>query len=108
MEQQSFTQRSKSAFARLLVFLLIVGLGSAVVFLLSQLNARTFTLQVSDNSLVVMKGRLFPTGMERYHPADPSLKDAYAPIPLEGTGIGSLSEQHFTERDDLDRALFDV
>src|SRR5712664_3369665 len=108
MEQRPLIRRTTSALTRLVVVLLIFGLGGAVVFLISQLNARTFRVEVIDNNLVITKGRLFPIGGEPYRPADPALKEAYAAIPLEGTGIGTLAELRFNDRDDLDRALFDV
>jgi hypothetical protein len=103
-----FGRRATSAFTRLLVTLLILGLGGAVGFLLSQLNARTFTLAQESGHLVVMKGRMLPTGAAPYRPGDARLADAYAPIPLEGRDVSSLMEQRFTERDELDRALFPV
>jgi hypothetical protein len=106
--QQSFGRRATSAFTRLLVTLLILGLGGAVVFLLSQLNARTFTLAQENGHLVVMKGRMLPTGSVPYRPGDARQADTYAPIPLEGRDVSSLLEQKFTERDELDRALFPV
>jgi hypothetical protein len=103
-----FGRRATSAFTRLLVTLLILGLGAGVVFLLSQLNARTFTLAQENGHLVVLKGRMLPTGAAPFRPGDARLADAYAPIPLEGRDVSSLTEQRFTERDELDRALFPV
>ena len=93
---------------KLVIVLLLLGMGGAVAFLLSQLNARTYSVQVVDGSLVVMKGRMFPIGFEPYRPLDPAMRDAYAPIPLDGSSPGNLPEARFTERDELDRALFDV
>jgi hypothetical protein len=91
---------------RLLTFFLILGLGGAVAFLLAQLNARTFTLAQEAGSLVVLKGRNLPVGSVPYRPSDPKLTDAYAPIPLEGADVTALLEQRFSEREELDRALF--
>ncbi len=96
------------AFTRVLVFLIIVGLTAAVVALLSRLNERTFTLQTVDDNLVVMKGRPFPVGEQPYHPSDALQRDAYAPIPLNHAGADGLLEQRFTEKEELDRALFDL
>jgi len=93
---------------KLLVVLLLLGMGGAVAFLLSQLNARTYSVQVVDGSLIVMKGRMFPIGSEPFRPVDPVMRDAYAPIPLDGSSPGNLPEARFTERDELDRALFEV
>nr|WP_239470810.1 IF-2 protein [Archangium violaceum] len=107
-QRQSFGRRATSAFTRLLVTLLILALGGAVAFLLSQLNARTFTLTLENGQVVVMKGRMLPTGAVPYRPGDPRLADTYAPIAVEGRDVSSLLEQKFTERDELDRALFPV
>jgi len=93
---------------KLVLTLLVLGLGGAVVFLLSQLNARTYKVEMVDGNLVVMKGRLLPTGSEPYRPSDPALREAYAPVPLDGTSSGYLVNEQFTERDQLDRALFEV
>jgi DNA polymerase III gamma/tau subunit len=76
------------------------------MFLLSQLNARTYTLELENGKLVVMKGRTLPAGALPFQPSDPRLADTYAPIPLENHDASSLLQQRFTERDDLDRALF--
>lgn len=105
--QQGFGSRAMRAFKRLVVTLLVLTLGGAVAFLLSQLNARTLTLAVESGNLVVMKGRMLPWGAAPYHPSDLRLADTYAPIPLEGHDVPqSLLAQRFTERDELDRALF--
>jgi hypothetical protein len=93
---------------KLVLALIVLGLGGAVVFLLSQLNAHTYKVEAVDGNLVVMKGRLLPTSSEPYRPGDPALREAYAPIPLDGTSAGYLVNEQFTERDQLDRALFEV
>lgn len=104
--QQGFGYRARRTFVRLVTFLLILGLGGAVMFLLAQINARTFTLEVDNGQLVVMKGRSLPAGAVAYRPSDPKLADAYAPIPLEGQDASALVPQRFSEREELDRALF--
>lgn len=99
----------KRAVVRLLVVVVVLGLLGTVGFLLAQLNARTFTLEEQNGSLVVLKGRELPVGADPYKPPDPSLVEAYAPVPLDGMPVDpALLQQHFTERDELDRALFDV
>ncbi|HLL06445.1 MAG TPA: IF-2 protein [Myxococcaceae bacterium] len=105
---QGFGTRLMRAVKQLVVTLLVVGLAAGVAFLLSQLNARTFTLQVQGGQLVVMKGRMLPWGAVPYQPSDSRLADTYAPIALEGHAVTSLVAQRFTERDELDRALFPV
>lgn len=104
--QQGFGYRARRTFTRLLVGLTILGLGGVVVVLLAQLNARTFTLALNEGQLVVMKGRNAPMGSTPYRPGDPRLADAYAPIAVEGQDVTALLPRKFTERDELDRALF--
>ncbi|HUM09587.1 MAG TPA: IF-2 protein [Myxococcaceae bacterium] len=102
----SFGRRAGRAFTRLVVTLLVLALSGVVGFLLSQLNARTFTLQQQDGKLLVLKGRMFPVGADPYRPSDPALAAAYAPIDLLGGGTAGLEGARFEERDALDRALF--
>ena len=99
-------RRATRAFTRLLLTLFVLGLLGAVAFLLSQLNARTFTLALESGQLVVMKGRMLPTGAVPYRPGDARQADAYAPLGVEGQDVSGLLTQRFTERDELDRALF--
>jgi hypothetical protein len=70
-------------------------------------NSRTYSLEVLNGQLVVLKGRMLPTGFEPWAPADPTLADTYAPLDLEGNSP-SVVGQKFSERDELDRALFSV
>ncbi len=105
-ETATFGQRAKRAVVRLTVAVLLIGLSGAVVYLVSYLNSKTFTLQVREGKLVVLKGRFLPVGAEPYQPGDPGLIDAYAPIPVEGPVPPSLLDQRFGDRDALDRALF--
>src|SRR5262249_39616550 len=102
----SLGRRAGRAFPGLVVTLVVLGLIGVVGLLLSQLNARTFTLQVQDGKLLVMKGRMLPLGAEPYRPSDPVLAAAYAPIDLLGGGAAGLEGARFDERDALDRALF--
>ena len=102
----SFGRRAGRAFTRLVVTLVVLGLIGAVGFLLSQLNARTFTLQQQDGKLLVMKGRMLPVGAEPYRPSDPVLSAAYAPIDLLGGTAAGLEGAKFDERDAMDRSLF--
>lgn len=105
---QGFGYRAKKTFTRLMVVVLILAMGGAVLFLLSQLNARTFTLDLSNGQLVVMKGRMLPAGAVPYRPGDSALADTYAPIPVEGHDVTPLITQRFGEREELDRALFQL
>ncbi len=102
----SLGRRAGRAFTRLVVTLLVLALVGAVGFLLSRLNARTFTLQQTDGKLLILKGRMLPMGSEPYRPSDPALAEAYAPIDLMGGSAAGLDGGKFEERDAMDRALF--
>ncbi len=102
----SLGRRAGRAFTRLVVTLLVLALLGAVGFLLSRLNARTFTLQQQDGKLLVLKGRMLPVGADPYRPSDPALAAAYAPVDLLGGTAAGLDGAKFEERDALDRALF--
>ena len=104
----SLGRRAGRAFTRLVVTLVVLGLIGAVGFLLSQLNARTFTLQQQDGKLLVMKGRMLPLGSEPYRPSEPALAAAYAPFDLLGGTAAGLEGAKFEERDAMDRALFQL
>src|SRR3990167_2451440 len=106
--QPSFGARLLRAVRNLFVLTLIVGLGGAAVWALSLVNSRTFLLEVQNGQLVVMKGKLMPMGAAPWAPSDPALVDAYAPIDLEGNTALTVNGQKFEDRDELDRALFQV
>jgi hypothetical protein len=107
--QRRLGHRVGRAFTRFTITLVVLALVGTVGFLLSQLNARTFTLEMNGGTLTVLKGRLLPVGSQAYRPSETSLADAYAPLPLDGESLDpSLLQQRFTERDELDRALFDT
>jgi hypothetical protein len=102
----SLGRRAGRAFTRLVVTLLVFALIGAVGFLLSRLNARTFTVQQTDGKLIILKGRMLPMGADPYRPSEPALAAAYAPIDLMGGSAAGLDGAKFEERDALDRALF--
>jgi hypothetical protein len=104
----SLGRRAGRAVTRLVVTLLVLALLGVVGFLLSQLNARTFTLEMVGGNLVVMKGRILPVGSEPYRPSDPALAAAYSPFDLAGGSAGGLIGARYDERDALDRALFSL
>jgi hypothetical protein len=104
----SFASRAATFFKRLIVTTVVLALGGATVFLLSQINSKTFTLENRDGKLVVLKGRMMPMGADPWLPADAALADAYAPIELEGTSPMGVINVKYEDRDSLDRALFSV
>ena len=104
---QSFGSKVATAFKRLMITVVVLGLAGVTVFLLSQENSRTFTLEVRDGKLVILKGRMMPMGADPWRPP-PELVDTYAPIDLKGTQPYGVLNVKFTDRDELDRALFSV
>ncbi|MFN7130939.1 MAG: IF-2 protein [Myxococcales bacterium] len=92
-------QRAATALAILL-------LAGAVLFLLSERNARSFGVELQAGELVVNKGRMLPVGSRPYAPAERVLAEAYAPFPAFGDVTGELLQTRFEDRDALDRALF--
>lgn len=93
---------------RLFVTTLLLCLAGAALFFWSQLNSRTYTLEVKEGKLWVLKGRMAPTGYVPWNPSDPALVDAYAPLDLDGSPPMGMVGQRFTDRDELDRALFSI
>jgi hypothetical protein len=107
-EDRTLGERLWRGGVRLLVTLLIVLLAGAAAVLMAQLNSRTFKLERQDGKLVVMKGRHLPFGYQPFRPSDAALADAYAPVPLERPIDDALLDLSYSERDELDRGLFEV
>lgn len=102
-------QRVATGARRLLTFLVVVALVALVGYLASERNARTYWLETRGDQLTILKGRMLPIGSAPWHPKDPTLAETYAPIPLEGHRLEtSVLQQRFSDRDDLDRALFGI
>lgn len=93
---------------RLFLSLLFLGLVGALVVLLSQLNSRTYAIKQDGNQLVVHRGRLLPFGTMPFNPSDPRLADAYAPLPVAGQLPSGVVGERFGDREELDRALFQL
>lgn len=107
--QRPLGQRLATGFFRLVMTIIVLGLVGLVLYLFADRNARSYGVAVQHGQLVVTRGRMMPTGADPWHPTDPVLADAYAPIPLENLTLDpEFLEQTFTERDELDRALFNV
>lgn len=106
--QDSFGRRAGRALFRLFVAALLLALTGAVVVLLSQLNAKKYVLERDGDRLIVRRGRLFPYGTLPFTPSDPRLADAYAPLPVAGAIPGGVVGETFSDREDLDRALFEL
>ncbi|MFC1611852.1 hypothetical protein ACFL6C_12890 [Myxococcota bacterium] len=85
--------------------LAVLGLCSAVVYLLSDLNHRRFRLAVHESTLLVERGRMFPFGFARFEPKAADLKAGYAPIPVP-PGESINKSEIYEDRADIDRSLF--
>jgi len=91
----------------IIITILVLGLGAAVLYLLSEINHGQYRLVSADGMLIVERGRFMPVGFEPYRPEAEDLKAAYAPIPLpEGESLSA--PEVFRERIDLDRTLFSL
>lgn len=93
------------SFVWFLATLGVVALLGVVAYLLSDINTRRYRLALSQEGLVVERGRFLPMGFERYEPADDLLRQAYAPIEVpagETVEVGVV----FDERSEIDRALY--
>jgi hypothetical protein len=97
--------RGGGGFSRLLTWLIVVGLLAAVWWLASERNARRFTLETRDNTLVVGRGRFFPFGARSLGPEDGELWKLYAPFPLP-SGAKTQAGGEYEDQTQLDRALF--
>jgi hypothetical protein len=107
--KQPLMRRVMTGLTRFLVTLFLLGLVGLVAWLASERNARMYSVRAEADKLVVLKGRMLPVGSDPWAPGDPTLADAYAPIPLEGSPPDpTLLQARFADRDELDRALFGV
>ena len=92
-------------FWTLIIGTVILGLGAAVLVLLSDLNHRRYRLNALGSQLVVERGRNLPFGYERFIPDAAALQEAYAPLPLPPKER-RVRPEIFNDRADIDRALF--
>lgn len=91
----------------LLAWLAILGLLTAVGWLLCERNAHTWYLVPDEGRAVVMKGLFLPMGRQEFRSADPIQAKVYAPL-VPPTGKSPPDERAFGEQGDLDRALYDL
>lgn len=92
---------------RLLIGGLVLGLAAATLYLLAERNSRFYYLSQEGRNIVVYRGAWLPSGKRPFLPDDPHTARIYAPIELpEDAPV--IEERRFEERQDLDRALFDI
>jgi hypothetical protein len=95
-----------SAGRTFLLVVAVLGLFAVVVYLLSERNARTYTLVLEDGYLSVKKGVMAPMGRSTFKTADPAQAQAYAPL-KPPPGFKLEDERTFDDRGALDQALFE-
>ncbi|MCL2626437.1 MAG: IF-2 protein [Cystobacterineae bacterium] len=100
----SFGTKLVRFFVRLLVTLIIASLTALTVYLLSRENARTFSLHVVEDTLIIHKGKYLPFGSTPWNTED----EAYAPLLLEGFQPVNIESLKFNDIRELDRALFSI
>jgi hypothetical protein len=98
---EAAAKSSGGGLSRLVLWLLIAVLLAAVWYLASERNQRHFHVVAQNGSVVVERGRFFPTGTAA------SEEKAYAPIPLPA-GEKAPGEMEFDDQNALDRYLFDL
>lgn len=84
----------------------VLALLALVVYLLSERNARTYSLVLEDGQLAVKKGITAPMGRQAFKTADPAQAQAYAPL-RPPPGFRLDEERTFDDRAELDQALYD-
>lgn len=90
-----------------LLVTLVLAMGSAVLYLLADINRRQYRVVESAGYLSIERGRHAPFGFEGFAPESEDLRKAYAPIPVPaGVSVGKL--ETVEDRSDLDRMLFDL
>lgn len=92
---------------RLFVGVLVLALAATTLYLLAERNSRFYYLAQEGSRLMVYRGAWLPSGKRPYLPEDPHTASIYAPIDIPA-GSAPIVEQRFEERQDLDRALFEI
>ncbi|GEJ58648.1 hypothetical protein [Anaeromyxobacter diazotrophicus] len=95
-----------SAGRTFLLVVAVLALFAVVVYLLSERNARTYTLALEDGYLTVKKGVMAPMGRQTFKTADPAQAQAYAPL-KPPAGFKLDEERTFDDRGGLDQALYE-
>lgn len=97
----------RARMTRLVIGGVVLGLAAATLYLLAERNSRFYYLSQEEDRLVVYRGAWLPSGKRPYLPDDPHTAQIYAPVELP-PGAAAPGEQRFEERQDLDRALFEI
>lgn len=90
-----------------LLTLAVLGLLAVVGYLAATVNHSRYRFAESNGMLAVERGLLLPLGFEPYRPETEALRAAYAPIQIP-PGASIRAGDIYSERGDLDRAMFGV
>jgi hypothetical protein len=91
---------------RMFVTLIVLVVGGAGLYVASWLNSRRYFLVVGPAEARVAKGRMLPIGHEPFVPNETELRRAYEPFTLPSGINVPRGETTFTDRIELDQALF--
>lgn len=92
---------------RMATLAIIFALSLGILVLLAERNSRFYYLGSEGDMLVVSRGAWLPWGKRPWTSDDPTIREVYGPLPLP-VGEPPVPEQRFDERQELDRALFEV
>jgi hypothetical protein len=93
---------------RLFWTFVVLGAIAGGVYAASYINERRYFLIVTETEVKVAKGRMLPVGHAPFVPSDVDLRRAYQSFPLPGGIKLPRGETAFTDRVELDQALFRV
>jgi hypothetical protein len=107
MAVQAPRNASGAAARALLAWVVILGLLGVVGYLVSERNARSWSLVPEEGRLVVKKGLFFPMGQTEFKTSDPVLAKVYAPL-VPPPGKSLPDERPVADQAELDRQLYDL
>ncbi len=98
--------RSRLRLGRIFAALIVLAALAGGAYLAAWLNARRFYVVVEETRVRIGQGRMFPFGWEPLVPNDPALRRAYESFSLPGGMKLPRGETVYTERVELDQALY--
>lgn len=91
---------------RLFATLIVLAIAGGSLYVASWMNARRYFLIVGPTEVRIAKGRMLPVGFELFVPKEPELRKAYEMFALPSGINVPRGETTFTDRVELDQALF--
>jgi len=90
----------------LLIAVVVTAVLAGIAYGASWLNARRYYLIVGPAAVDIGKGKMFPVGYDPFRPNDPTMRRAYEGFELPGGIKVARGTTMFTDRVELDQALF--